>query len=116
MEVLSRKTYVEVGKSVPRLFMTANQLAEYEGMTSGHYRQVFQEIEEQIQNGRYSNAALTDEKPKSVSYYVYRDYIANRKKLKNKTLKKYVKPFNPAEIATLCPIVREVIVMGEDEL
>lgn len=114
MEVLSRTAYIETGKSIPRLFMTANQLAEYEGMTSGHYRQVFQEIEEQIQNGRYPRAALADDKPRSVNYYVYRDYITNRKKLKNRTLKKYVKPFNPAEIAVLCPMVREVIVMAEE--
>ena len=33
MEVLSRKTYVETGKSIPRIYMTAKQLSEYEGMT-----------------------------------------------------------------------------------
>ena len=53
MEVLSRKTYVETGKSLPRIYMTAKQLSEYEGMTPSHYRAVFQEIEEQIRAGRY---------------------------------------------------------------
>lgn len=114
MEALSRRTYVETGKSFPRLFMTAEQLSEYEGMTGSHYRQIFNEIEEQISGGRYPRAALSDGKPRSVNYYVYRDYIANRKRLKNKNLRKMVKPFNPAEIATLCPLVREVIVMGEE--
>ena len=30
MEVLSRKTYVETGKSLPRIYMTAKQLSEYD--------------------------------------------------------------------------------------
>ena len=51
MEALSRRTYVETGKSFPRLFMTAEQLSEYEGMTGSHYRQIFNEIEEQIIGG-----------------------------------------------------------------
>ena len=114
MEVLSRKTYVETGKSLPRIYMTAKQLSEYEGMTPAHYRAVFQEIEDQIGAGRYPRAALSDGKPRSVNYYVYRDYIANRKRLKNKNLRKMVKPFNPAEIAALCPLVREVVIMGDE--
>lgn len=114
MEVLSRKTYVETGKSLPRIFMTANQLSEYEGMTASHYRSIFQEIEEQIRCGRYPKTAMSDTRPQSVNYYVYRDYLSNRRRLKNRNLKKTVDPFNPAEIAQICPIIREVIVMGEE--
>ena len=113
MEVLSRKTYVETGKSIPRIYMTAKQLSEYEGMTPAHYRAVFQEIEDQIRAGRYPRTAVSETKPQSVNYYVYRDYLSNRRRLKNRNLKKTVDPFNPAEIAQLCPLIREVIVMGE---
>lgn len=114
MEVLSRKTYIETGKSIPRLFMTAKQLFEYEGMTAAHYRQVFCEIEEQIRNGRYPLLSMSGDKPRSVNYYVYRDYITNRRRLKDRNLKKMVKPFNPAEIASICPMVREVLVVADD--
>lgn len=115
MEILSRQTYIETGKSVPRLFMTARQLSEYEGMTATHYRHIFMEIEKLVSEGRYPKTSITDNKPQSVNYYVYRDYIANRKKLGDKNLKKYVDPFNPIEIASICPMVREVIVVGEEE-
>lgn len=114
MEILSRQTYIETGKSLPRLFMTASQLAEYEGMTAGYYRLIFSEIDDQIRQGRYSPVSISDDKPRSVNYYVYRDYMANRKKLKDRNLKKYVRPFNPAEVAVICPLVREVIVMEGD--
>ena len=113
MEVLSRKTYVETGKSFPKLFMTAKQLSEYEGHKENYYRIIFREIDSQIKDGRYSETAMGDGDPRSVNYYVYRDYITNRRKLKDKNLKKHVKPFNPAEIAAMCPLVREVVVVSE---
>ena len=117
MEILSHQTYVETGKSIPRLFMTAKQLSEYEGLTEGYYRKIFSEVSEQIVSGRYPEAALTDSAPRSINYYVYRDYMTNRKRLKDRTLKKYVPDFNPGEIARICPMLREVIVMeeGNDE-
>lgn len=113
MEVLSRKTYVETGKSFPKLFMTAKQLSEYEGHKENYYRTIFREIDKQIEDGRYSETAMGDGDPRSVNYYVYRDYITNRRKLKDKNLRKHVKPFNPAEIAVICPLVREVVVVSE---
>ena len=30
-------------------------------------------------------------------------------------MRKIVKPFDPAEVARLCPIVREVIIMGDED-
>lgn len=114
MEALSRSYYIETGKSVPKLYMTARQLAEYEGKTPGHYRAIINEIADQINLGRYSPVALGESEPRSVNYYVYRDYMAYRKRLKDRNMRKYVKPFNPAEIAAICPIVKEVIVMGEE--
>lgn len=113
MEVLSRKTYVETGKSFPKLYMSAQQLSEYEGKTAAHYRTVIHEIEEQVKLGRYPQTAIGNGKPVDVNYFVYRDYVTNRSRLKNKNLKKFVEPFNPMEIAKLCPLVREVVVMGE---
>lgn len=113
MEVLSRQTYVETGKSFPKLFMTAKQLSEYEGHKENYYRTIFREIDDQIKDGRYSATSMGDGDPRSVNYYVYRDYITNRRKLKDKNLRKHVKPFNPAEIAVICPLVREVVVVSE---
>ena len=53
--------------------------------------------------------------PVSVNYYAYRDYITNRKALRDRNARKRVKPFDPAEVARLCPIVREVIVMEDED-
>lgn len=115
MEVLSRKTFVDTGRSLPRLFMSAEQLSEYEGMTPAYYRKVIHEIEEQIRLGRYPKTAVGNGRPMDVNYFVYRDYVTNRNRLKSRTLKKTVGPFNPAEIAALCPIAREVIIVGGEE-
>ena len=41
MEILSHQTYIETGKSIPRLFMTAKQLSEYEGLTEGIIEKYF---------------------------------------------------------------------------
>lgn len=35
--------------------------------------------------------------------------------MNEKVINKRVKPFDPAEVARLCPIVREVIVMGDED-
>lgn len=112
MEVMDRKTYIETGRSFPKLFMTAKQLSEYEGLTPSHYRNIFREIEDQIKAGRYPEVAIGESDPRSVNYYVYRDYMANRRRLRDRNLKKTVKPFDPAEIAKICPLVREVVIMG----
>lgn len=114
MEVLSRKTYIETGKSVPRIFMTAKQLSEYEGMTLSHYYHIFGEMAEEVKTGRYPEVVLGGS-PVSVNYYAYRDYITNRKALRDRNMRKRVKPFDPAEVSRLCPIVREVIVMGDED-
>lgn len=115
MEILSHQTYIETGKSIPRLFMTAKQLSEYEGLTEGYYRKIFSEVSEQIVSGRYPEAALTDSAPRSINYYVYRDYMANRKRLRDRALRKYVEDFNPQEVARICPILKEIIILQEDE-
>ncbi len=115
MKALGRKTFLDTGKSIPKLFMSAEQLSEYEGKTPSHYRHIIHEIEEQVRLGRYPKTAVGNGKPMDVNYFVYRDYVTNRNMLKNRTLKKTVDPFNPVEIAAMCPIVREVIVMGGED-
>ena len=109
------RTYIETGKSIPKLFMTAKQLSEYEEMSESYYRKIFTEISEQIVSGRYPNSALSEDSPRSVNYYVYRDYMANRKRLKDRALRKYVEDFNPQEVARICPILKEIIVLQEGE-
>lgn len=100
---------IENGKSFPKLYMTAKQLSDYEGKSPATYREIIHEIEEQVKLGRYPETAIGNGKPMDVNYYVYRDYMTNRSKLLDRNMKKYVKPFNPSEIAMICPLVKEVI-------
>lgn len=39
----------------------------------------------------------------------------HRKAPRDRNARKIVKPFDPAEVAKICPIVREVIVMGDED-
>lgn len=114
MEVLSRKIYADTGNSIPKLYMTPKQLREFEGRSESFFRKIFTELSDQIRLGRYPQTAIGSD-PKSVNYYVYRDYMTNRKMLLDRNLKKVVKPFNPAEVAAICPIVREVVIIAEEE-
>lgn len=114
MEALSRKIYADTGASIPKLYMTPKQLCEFEGRSETFFRKIFAELSEQISLGRYPQAAMSSS-PQSVNYYAYRDYMTNRKKLLDRNLKKVVKPFNPAEVAAICPIVREVVIIAEEE-
>lgn len=114
MEVLSRKIYADTGASIPKLYMTPKQLCEFEGRSETFFRKIFAELSNQIKLGRYPQTAMGSS-PQSVNYYVYRDYMTNRKMLLDRNLKKVVKPFNPAEVAAICPIVREVVIIAEEE-
>lgn len=40
------RTYIESGRSIPKLYMTAKQLSEYEEMSESYYRKIFTEISE----------------------------------------------------------------------
>lgn len=114
MEVLSRKIFIDTGNSIPKLYMTPKQLCKFEGRSESFFRKIFTELSDQIRLGRYPQTAMGSD-PKSVNYYVYRDYMTNRKMLLDRNLKKVVKPFNPAEVAAICPIVREVVTIAEEE-
>lgn len=42
-----------------------------------------------------------------------KDWKSPCNNVRGRNARKRVKPFDPAEVARLCPIVREAIVMGE---
>ena len=46
-----------------------------------------------------------------------RTYIetGKRNRLRDRALRKYVEDFNPQEVARICPILKEIIVLQEDE-
>lgn len=114
MEVLSRTRYVSTGKSVPKMYMSARQLAEYEELTPASVTRYIKEIQTETASGRYPKMAVLDSQPRKVNFFVYVDYMANRKRLRDKNLRKFAEPFNPAEIAQICPIVQEVIIATEE--
>lgn len=68
---------------------------------------IVSEIRDEIQAGRYSQCALIDEKPVRVSPLVFIDYMSHRKMLKDKNARKYVSPFNAAELRENYPIAPE---------
>lgn len=107
-----RKYIVEAGASYPRLYMTVGQLADYEGRARTTIYEIIEEIEEQVRAGRYPKISVADD-PKAVSIYVWMDYKIHRAELKSGMAKKHIASFNPAEIAYLCPLVREIVVMEE---
>lgn len=108
------KTFVEYG-SLPRLYMTAVQLAEYEGKSATRCREIIHEIEKEVQRGRYPATAVGTA-PLQVNYFVYRDYATYKSRLANKTLRKNVPPFDAGEIARICPVIKQVIVMNEEAI
>ena len=58
------------------------------------------EIEEEVKKGRYpSHSVLRDGTLLWVNQLVWIDYLANRQKLLNKNLRKYVEPYDPVAIA-----------------
>ena len=111
---MKKKTYVEYG-SLPRLYMTAVQLAEYEGKSATRCREIIHEIEKEVQNGRYPATAVGSA-PLQVNYFVYRDYATYKSRLANKILRKNVPPFDAAEIAKICPVIKQVIILDDNNI
>ena len=61
------------------------------------------EIRSEIEQGRYpKNAFIKDGGFAWVNYYVWLDYLHNRKMLKEKNARKHVDPFNSSEWKALC--------------
>ena len=61
------------------------------------------EIRSEIEKGRYpENAFIKDGGFAWVNYYVWLDYLHNRKRLKEKNTRKYVKRFDSRDWKELC--------------
>lgn len=65
-------------------------------------------LQEQIEQGRYSRYAVCG---RYISFYALMDYMKYRDQLSDKNMKKYVPPFNPAELQELCGIHSKVVNM-----
>lgn len=83
---------------------TYEQLSVNFPMCKATFCTIISEIRQEIQAGRYSQCTLIDEKPVRVSPLVFIDYMANRKMLKDKNARKYVHPFNAADLRDNYPI------------
>lgn len=68
-------------------------------MCNTTFQQIIKEIREEIRLGRYDECTLIDEKPIMVSPLVFIDYMSQRKLLRGKNTRKYVRPFDPQVIA-----------------
>lgn len=107
-------TYLETGESAPKLFMSTKEISKYEGKSETFVRKVFREIETFL-GERYPACLMGQDKPRTVSYYVYRDYISHRDQLQNRNTRKYVEPYNPMEIAKSCPMLIKVITIDKED-
>lgn len=93
-------TYIESIRGYP--YMQKQQLSNefHIGKTTVYSR--LKEIEEEIQNGRYSDyAIINDGNIVLVNVLVFIDYMTYRRRLREKNTRKYVPMFNPAEIAKI---------------
>ena len=90
------------------IYMTVAQIAELEGKTPARIRQPIAEIREEVAKGRYPKESI-GEAPIDINYYVYRDYRTYRARLRNRQARKSVPPFNPAEIAKICPVITRMV-------
>lgn len=86
-------TNIDIVKGSPT-YMTTRQLRDYfdMGRTSMFTRIV--ELKEEIREGRYPKQILIEDGHFTwVNFYAFADYLANRKFLLNKNLRKTVEPF-----------------------
>ena len=90
-------------------YLTPKQLTEVLGCSDRHIRSMINGIREQIQKGRYNRYAILDSGDIRVNIYAYYDYEKYRRLLNDKNACKVVPPFNPLELAALCPVVERVI-------
>ena len=83
---------------------TYEQLSENFPMCRATFCTIVSEIRNEIEAGRYSKCNLIDEKPVRVSPLVFIDFMGNRKLVKDKNARKYVDPYNPADLKENYPI------------
>mgnify|MGYP000786452920 CR=1 FL=1 len=86
-------------------YVTKKQLAEELEISPNTVKTRIQEIEEEIQKGRYEEyAVMRDGQLLAVNYMVWIDYITYRQRLREKNLRKFVPPFDPKKIASYAGI------------
>lgn len=91
-------TAIEATRGFPYI-SRANIIKQFD-MSKASADKRIKEIRSEIENGRYNEKSLIkDGGFVFVSYLVFVDYLANRQKLLEPNLRKYVEPFNPATIA-----------------
>lgn len=82
---------------------TYEQLKEEYPICRATFSKYIAELREEIRAGRYDPCILIDESPIRVSPLAFIDYAAHRKSLLDKRMRKYVPPFNPAEVKNNYP-------------
>ena len=90
-------------------YLTPRQITEILGCSDRHARTIIAGVREQITKGRYNRYAILDSGDIRVNIYAYYDYEKYRRLLNDKNACKVVPPFNPLELAAMCPVVERVI-------
>ena len=84
-----------------KLYKSEQQLAKEWDVSIRTVRTRVAEIKAEIKNGRYGEYAISEDGPKIVlvHYPTWVDYMTHRQKLKQKNLRKTVKPFDACKVA-----------------
>lgn len=91
-------TTIEETKGFPYI-SRANIMKQFDMKKSSVDKRI-KEIRDEIEKGRYNErSVIKDGGFVLVSYLVFVDYMANRQKLLEPNLRKYVEPFNAYEVA-----------------
>lgn len=91
---------IEIKRLGSSEYMSLECLAKEMSLTKDTIRIRVNEIRKEI-GKRYKNLAVIDDgNIVLVNRFVFIDYMVNRRKLKDKNLRRHVKPFNAAEVAS----------------
>lgn len=83
-------------------YISYEAIAERLNIHKDTVRSRVKEIIGEIDAGRYpKKSIIEDEKIIRINEFVFMDYEANRKLLRNKATRKYVEPFDPTEWASM---------------
>lgn len=81
-------------------YLSLDSLAEEMGLNKQTIRNRVNEIRAEIGKRYKSLAIIDDGNIVLINRFVFIDYMTNRRKLRDKNLRKYVEPFNAAEVAS----------------
>ena len=81
-------------------YLSLDSLAEEMGLNKQTIRNRVNEIRAEIGKRYKSLAVIDDGNIVLVNRFVFIDYMTNRRKLRDKNLRKHVEPFNAAEVAS----------------